>query len=104
MKTFFWHFFLGWIKIETGDAHKHLVNIVFFHENWLGESQTSLRTINLYLPHLLSNFGKILSDGSEYNAMDNHEFNEKGHRKGHTFIMSVSDLHLHVYHHLLHHY
>jgi len=36
--------------------------------------------------------------------LDSHEFNEKGHRKGHTFIMSVNDLHLHVYHHLLHHY
>jgi hypothetical protein len=23
-------FYLGWIKIETGDAHKHLVNVVCF--------------------------------------------------------------------------
>lgn len=31
VKTCFWHFFyLVWIKIETGDAHKHLVNVVCF--------------------------------------------------------------------------
>jgi len=36
--------------------------------------------------------------------LDFHEFNENVHRKGHTFIMSVNELHLHVYHHLLQHY
>jgi len=36
--------------------------------------------------------------------LDFYEFNENVHRKGHTFIMSVNELHLHVYHHLLQHY
>lgn len=33
--------------------------------------------------------------------LDIHEFNEKGHREGHTLIMTVNELYLRVYHHLL---
>jgi hypothetical protein len=40
-----------------------------FRENWLAESQTSLSIINNYFPHLLFDFGEILCDGSEYNAI-----------------------------------
>jgi hypothetical protein len=97
-------FYLVWIKIETGDAHKHLVNVVCFMKIGLVKAKLhsgpQIFTFHIYCSILARFYAMDLN----IMLLDNHEFNEEGHRKGHTFIVSVNELHLQLYHHLPQHY